>query len=161
MNALRTKSVQTLAARCLAQGSLVQGKILRSALVVQQQPSVFLAEPALRRFISSSQVLAYPAASAASGGVKEVKPSKDLDLKKYLVVDVREPSELAGGFIPGSVNVPLDTILSGTAKVPQEKPLLLVCRGGVRSLKAATALASRGYKDVTSLATGVSGCVIE
>jgi rhodanese-related sulfurtransferase len=96
----------------------------------------------------------------APEGVKEVDPSKALlgDLTKFTVVDVREPSERAEtGFVPTSINVPLASIVDGTAKVPDDKPVILVCGGGRRSMKAAIALKERGYKDLTNLTSGTGG----
>ena len=83
------------------------------------------------------------------------------DLSKYTVIDVREPHErVEYGFVPNSVNLPLQTILDGTASIPTaspNKPLLMVCHGGKRSMRAAEALVARGYTDVTNLTGGTGG----
>ena len=54
-----------------------------------------------------------------------------------VLVDVREPNEWEAGHIPGSVLQPLSTF--DPAELPQEagKRIVLSCRSGNRSLKAA------------------------
>jgi rhodanese-related sulfurtransferase len=80
---------------------------------------------------------------ASTGKVSEVGPSMDL-LNQYFIVDVREPEErVETGFVPGSVNIKLSTILDDSAKIEATKPVLFVCRSGARSMKAATHYISR------------------
>lgn len=95
---------------------------------------------------------------------KEISPSKELEAKlsEYQVVDVREPQERIDiGFVPSSINIPLGGIVDGTAKLPDsDKPLIVVCRSGARSAKAATAIAQRGErKDITNLTGGTLGWI--
>ena len=52
-----------------------------------------------------------------------------------LLVDVREPHEFAEGHIPGSVSHPLSTFDATT--IPTDKRVVLSCRSGVRSARAA------------------------
>ena len=88
-------------------------------------------------------------------------PSQDLadKLSSYVVIDVREPAErVETGFVPTSINIPLATVLDGSARIPSEKPLLMVCRSGARSMKASVALAGRGF-DATNLKSGTLGLV--
>lgn len=91
--------------------------------------------------------------------MKEVPSSKDLEhkLDNYIVIDVREPHErVETGFVPNSINLPLQTVLDGSAPIPLGKPLLMVCHSGRRSMRAAENLVHRGY-DVTNLAGGTMG----
>ncbi|WP_019135697.1 molybdopterin-synthase adenylyltransferase MoeB, partial [Cellulomonas massiliensis] len=52
-----------------------------------------------------------------------------------VLVDVREPHELAAGAIPGARLVPLRTVLDGSAVagLPRDRPLYVTCQSGVRS----------------------------
>jgi rhodanese-related sulfurtransferase len=72
-------------------------------------------------------------------------------------IDVREPEEYTGplGHLPGSELVPLGTLEAASASWPREEPLLLICRSGGRSAKAAQALAQRGFKHLYNLAGGM------
>ncbi len=72
-------------------------------------------------------------------------------------IDVREPDEYTGplGHLPGAELVPLGTLEAASASWPHEEPLLLICRSGVRSAKAAQALAQRGFTHLYNLAGGM------
>lgn len=64
-----------------------------------------------------------------------------------ILVDVRTPEELAGplGTISRSRNVPLQEIEKNPEQFPRDKTLVMICRTGHRSLKAADLLAEQGY----------------
>lgn len=76
-------------------------------------------------------------------------------------IDVREPDEFNGplGHLTGTELVPLDTLESASAVWPREEPLLLICRSGNRSGKAARLLASRGFSSLFNLAGGMLAVV--
>jgi SulP family sulfate permease len=71
------------------------------------------------------------------------------------VVDVREPREFRQGHVPGAQLVPLGTLLSDAVVLPRDQPLVLVCRSGRRSARAAAALAARGYATPAVLRGGM------
>jgi len=73
------------------------------------------------------------------------------------IVDVREPSEYNGelGHIAGSELVPLATVEAASASWDPHAEVLLVCRSGARSGRAATALVQRGFTAVMNLAGGM------
>ncbi|MGB9736961.1 SulP family inorganic anion transporter [Chloroflexus sp.] len=58
------------------------------------------------------------------------------------VIDVREPREFQRGHIPGARNIPLSRLISERDAVPAG-PVVLVCRSGRRSLRAAALLVGR------------------
>lgn len=72
-------------------------------------------------------------------------------------IDVREPAEFDGilGRMPGSELVPLGTLLDAAAPWPRDVPLLLICRSGARSMKAARLLAERGFTALYNLEGGM------
>jgi glyoxylase-like metal-dependent hydrolase (beta-lactamase superfamily II)/rhodanese-related sulfurtransferase len=73
-----------------------------------------------------------------------------------LVVDVRTPAEREGGFIPGSVFVPLAKWPAAKDEVPAGRPIVVYCAGGYRSSIAASLLRAAGRTDVTDLIGGMS-----
>ena len=75
-----------------------------------------------------------------------------------LMVDVRETEELAAGSPRGALHVPRSFLeLRIEEKVPDhDRPLLLLCEVGVRSLFAAASLHQLGYREVYSVAGGYS-----
>jgi len=74
------------------------------------------------------------------------------------LVDVREPAEWEIVRIPGAVLIPKDEIMSGRALagLPQDKPVVLYCKTGVRSAEALAALKSAGFRDARHVQGGVT-----
>lgn len=73
----------------------------------------------------------------------------------FVLVDVREPAEADLVRIDGSVLVPKDGILDGRTPVPADRPVILYCKGGVRSATVLAALRDSGRTDVRHLDGGV------
>ena len=73
------------------------------------------------------------------------------------MIDVREPHELVGelGHIAGIENVPLSTLESTSRAWDKEVELVLVCRSGGRSGRAAAQLASVGFVRVMNMVGGM------
>ncbi|MDQ1659563.1 MAG: sulfur-carrier protein adenylyltransferase/sulfurtransferase, partial [Cryptosporangiaceae bacterium] len=90
----------------------------------------------------------------------ELKDMQDAG-KDFLLVDVREPAEYEIVKIPGSVLIPKGEILSGEAlsKLPQDKPVVLYCKTGIRSAEALAALKNAGFSDAVHVQGGVIGWV--
>ena len=75
----------------------------------------------------------------------------------FYLVDVREPSEFEIVRIPGSHLIPKQGFLDGTvlATLPQDKPIILHCKSGVRSAECLAILKSAGFADATHVSGGV------
>lgn len=76
---------------------------------------------------------------------KKEKVARYLDANAQLV-DVRTPSEFNKTNIPGSLNVPLQSIDSRMNEIDKERPVLIYCALGGRSSIAASKLKANGYK---------------
>lgn len=72
-----------------------------------------------------------------------------------LVVDVREPREYRHGHIQQAESVPLSQILSTDIKFPPDRQIVLVCRSGRRSRRAAAALQNVGCMNVAVMRGGM------
>ncbi|UCC89816.1 MAG: sulfate permease [Anaerolineales bacterium] len=73
-----------------------------------------------------------------------------------LVIDVREPREFQRGHVPRARLIPLPKLLSEASEgVPQDCPIVFVCRGGRRSTRVAHALRNRGYRNICVLQGGM------
>ena len=70
------------------------------------------------------------------------------------VLDVRNPTEVEAGAIPGSVRVPLADLERRLAEVPDDRPVIVHCAGGWRSSVGASVLRRAGRTEVTDLAGG-------
>lgn len=85
--------------------------------------------------------------------VDEVKAG--LENGTILLVDVREPNEIAAESIPGAVNMPLSTFDPAALPDPEGKTLVFSCRSGQRSQKAAAAAQAAGYDLHRHMAGGI------
>jgi molybdopterin/thiamine biosynthesis adenylyltransferase/rhodanese-related sulfurtransferase len=79
----------------------------------------------------------------------------------FLLVDVREPAEYDIVRIPGSVLIPKGDIMSGAAlaELPQDRPIVLHCKTGVRSAEALAVLKNAGFSTATHVQGGVTAWV--
>lgn len=75
-----------------------------------------------------------------------------LERGEAVLLDVREPQEWAAGHAPRAGHLPLGLLTP--AAVPQDRPVIAVCRSGNRSGKAADILAAAGLR-VHNLAGGM------
>ena len=86
--------------------------------------------------------------------VAELK--KALDAGEDLVlVDVREGWEHALVRLPGAVHIPLGQLAQRAGELQPERPHVVYCHHGMRSLRATMALAQRGFANVRSLRGGI------
>jgi rhodanese-related sulfurtransferase len=76
-----------------------------------------------------------------------------------IVLDVREPVEYASGHVPGAVNLPQADLADRLEELPRDRPVLLICQGGYRSLRAAQFLKQVGFTQVASVAGGTAAWV--
>ncbi|MFQ6327039.1 adenylyltransferase/sulfurtransferase MoeZ [Nocardia sp. CWNU-33] len=97
--------------------------------------------------------------AAAAGSTITARELKELiDAGKEIeLIDVREPVEWDIVHIDGATLIPKDRILSGDAlsELPQNRPIVLHCKTGVRSAEALAALKRAGFADATHLQGGV------
>ena len=71
------------------------------------------------------------------------------------IVDVREPNEYQINRIPGSQLIPLGEIPRRYAELDPEDEIIVQCKMGGRSAKAADYLRSVGFKRVLNLKGGI------
>jgi rhodanese-related sulfurtransferase len=88
--------------------------------------------------------------------VEQVTPDAALSLlsEGAVLIDVREPDEWLVGRAPQAVHIPLGELASQFSALPSDRKLIMVCRSGGRSGKAAAALVERGFPAV-NLAGGM------
>ena len=83
--------------------------------------------------------------------------SKGIAEGRYLLVDVREPNEVAVEAYPDSVVVPLSTFDPRNIPDPQGKQVVFACRSGKRSVTASLAAQAAGLPYDKHLAGGMLG----
>lgn len=75
------------------------------------------------------------------------------------VVDVRQPHEYATGHVPGSVLIPLDSLLARSGELSWEHALLFVCAVGERSAVASEIAATVGRTRIMNMEGGMAAWV--
>lgn len=87
-------------------------------------------------------------------GVIELK--RKMDAKEpFFLLDVREPNEYQIGKIPGSTLIPLGEVPRRHQEIPKDKEIIVHCKMGGRSAKAAAFLRQEGFKSVKNLTGGI------
>jgi rhodanese-related sulfurtransferase len=77
-----------------------------------------------------------------------------------VLLDVREPDEVAEWAFPDALHIPLGQLGSRTGELPADRRLVVVCHAGVRSAAAADALSKAGWP-AESLAGGAVAWVAD
>ncbi|CAN5148517.1 rhodanese-like domain-containing protein [soil metagenome] len=76
---------------------------------------------------------------------------------RYLLVDVREPNEVAVEAYPAAVVVPLSGFDGNDLPDPKGKQIVFACRSGKRSVTASMAAQADGFAYDKHLAGGMLG----
>lgn len=91
--------------------------------------------------------------------VKEICPTTTQEWVKNgaLLVDVREENEVAelAYDVPSIINIPLSEFETRYSEIPKDRDLVMVCRSGGRSLRAAGFLINHGYDRVVNMEHGM------
>lgn len=81
--------------------------------------------------------------------------ARGLDDGRILLVDVREPNEVALERYPDAVVVPLSSFDPAAIPDPEGRQVVFACRSGRRSVTASLAAQERGYPYDAHLAGGI------
>ncbi len=92
------------------------------------------------------------------GSVQELTPeevAEGLSANKVLLIDVREPNEIARERIAGAVLAPLSQFDPVELPDPEGRTVVFTCASGVRSVKAAEIAQAAGLAFNSHLAGGI------
>ncbi|WP_353512343.1 rhodanese-like domain-containing protein [Thermus sp. LT1-2-5] len=78
-------------------------------------------------------------------GIQPAAAKQMMDTLDVFILDVREPSELQAGKIPGAVNIPIRDLPKRLGELPKGKPILVYCGIGHRGAMALVFLKGQGY----------------
>ncbi|GAA6021697.1 hypothetical protein JCM10207_008546 [Rhodosporidiobolus poonsookiae] len=147
----------SLLAPTLLRPALISSRTLPGARTAPPSRAFALSAPARDRYAAvakdpkwrNSQPVTY----------EELKPITKSPSDDILLIDVREPNEVALGSIPSSVNLPLSTFEKalrmdegdfvreyGFRKPTKTQPYITYCKAGVRAQTALDLAKSAGYK---------------
>ena len=77
-----------------------------------------------------------------------------IDASDVQVIDSREPDEHAEGHVPGSICIPHMATLVRAEELARDRPILFICKSGVRSAVAAEFAASLGLTALYNIEGG-------
>lgn len=94
--------------------------------------------------------------------LKQIKSISESPSTDQVIIDVREPAEYEGGFIPNAINIPVSSQPDamflpedefedrfGFSKPDPKQELVFYCKAGVRSSAAAQLAQQQGYEHVS------------
>lgn len=88
----------------------------------------------------------------------DVQQAQQMKSQGALLIDVREPDEYADGHAPGSVLIPVGQLNKRLKELDgyQNKPVVLICRSGRRSVAAAEVLQKAGFAEIRNVVGGMT-----
>lgn len=133
-------------AACLAVATLLltTGCLgVRPATAVQAQPTSTQAKAKQTRQAEIQQITVKDVASTL-----KAKPNAQF-------IDVRMAEEYATGHAPGAVLRPLPELTRWAPTLDKKAPVVVICRSGSRSMKAATQLQQLGFTEIINVQGGM------
>ena len=84
-----------------------------------------------------------------------------IDKGEVFILDVRRPDEYASGHIKNSTllavqDIPANELDIKLKELPKDKPILVYCRSGSRSVAASTILVGNGFSKVYNMQGGIT-----
>lgn len=119
------------------------------AIAVVSMPQAQLSE-AIDNFLTSLPSDYYTIANTEA--LKSIVNSDD-----PLLIDVRQPSEYAGGHIPNAINIPLQTLTANLDQIPKDRLVILYCTTGYRTAMGVMSLQMLGYTNVRGFPPSIQG----
>jgi adenylyltransferase/sulfurtransferase len=100
--------------------------------------------------------------SSASAEITAVDLQKRLEAKEdFLLLDVRTPEEYILCQIPGSTLIPLNELPERFEQLDTAKEIVVYCKSGARSRKAAQLLSQKGFSKLKNLTGGILAWIAE
>ena len=126
-------------------------------------PSILSLDPACYVFSCAVPETTTPSSTNTSAMPSETPEEIDVSAAQALLsgpnppllVDVREPWENQTASIPGAVLIPLGELASRTGELPKDRPILVHCHHGGRSMRATQFLRAKGFPRTTNVAGGI------
>ena len=92
--------------------------------------------------------------------VREFKAWRD-DNKACVLLDVREDGEVAYANIDGHTHIAMNLIPLRHNELPDDKPIVVYCHHGMRSMQVALFLEHAGFSDVYNLSGGIEAWSVQ
>lgn len=139
--------------------SRLRSRVITAAALLAAAPITFAACGGSESSSSGGAAATIEAVEESStqgsiGAVSVQQAHDQLEKGTAVMVDVREPAELAESAVPGTIDIPLGQLESRASEIPTGKPVLVFCRSGNRSQEGAAILAAKGY-DASTVEGGI------
>lgn len=92
---------------------------------------------------------------------KEIKAHIEQSESKPVLLDVREPHELAICAIEGAINIPLGHIPARYDELDPQLEYVLICHHGMRSMRAGMFLREQGFEQLINMDGGIDAWAAE
>lgn len=86
---------------------------------------------------------------------KDISPRFRSGDSSLVLLDVREPEELAICRIMGALHIPMRDVPARVGELDRSKELVVFCHTGYRSMNVANWLKQQGFANVKNLAGGI------
>jgi rhodanese-related sulfurtransferase len=74
---------------------------------------------------------------------------------KPVIIDVREPEEVAYGMISGAIHLPMGQVPGRLDEIPREEEVIFVCRSSHRSGQVCEYLTMLGFENPVNMVGGM------
>ena len=111
--------------------------------------------------VSGGALLWQMVGGTSGSGVTPVEATQLINREDAHVLDVRETDEFAAGHLPDARNIPSGKLTERLGELDKfkDKPIIVCCASGMRSLRAGGELKKQGFTQVYNLAGGVDAWV--
>ena len=75
--------------------------------------------------------------------------------KEFILLDVREDDEVKFSSLPYHLHIPMNLIPIRQNEIPDDKPIVIYCHHGVRSMQVVLYLQAAGFEDLYNLTGGI------
>lgn len=72
----------------------------------------------------------------------------------HTIIDARESKDYEAGHLKGAIHVMVDDVEAKLSEIPKDKPVLVYCYSGNKSMNVAQKLSDAGYADVSNALDG-------
>jgi rhodanese-related sulfurtransferase len=86
--------------------------------------------------------------------VQELKRKHDAG-EDFMLLDVREPGEIATASVPFATTIAMGLIPLRFAELPHDKAIVVMCHHGGRSERVTSFLNANGYENAVNLTGGI------
>ena len=110
--------------------------------------------------IGISSLLLWNIFGTAASGIMEIGPAemtRMMNHEKAVVLDVREEEDFEQGHVLNAVNIPAGKLVEQSESLSRykERPLILTCRQGMDSIRAARIIRQKGFEKIYCLKGGL------